>query len=220
MLKFSEEKIKQISKDYNISSEFATTITNVVSDLKNKGIQYRIIGGLAVGVHSVPRTTQDVDFYVSSKDIEKIKSMYPDHTELDLDGKWDGVSANIDGIDIDFIYTENSSKALMKDPGTTSNELSFLSLVELIYTKILASRLKDQNDIATLVQYYSGDTSALEDEVAAKIKKYPVKHEREEYLETLNMAFIIGNMQKNKKSAKLEINKVMKKMAAKYGSKF
>jgi len=220
MLKFSEEKVNQISKDHNISSEFAKTITDVVSDLKSKNINYRIIGGLAVGVHSVPRSTQDVDFYVSSKDIEKIKSMYPSYTELDLDGKWDGVSANIDGIDIDFIYTDNSSKELMKDNGTIANELSFLSLAELIYTKILASRLKDQNDIATLVQYYKGDSAELEKEVAAKIKKYPVKHEREEYLETLNMAFIIGNMQKNKKSAKTEIKQVMRKMAAKYGSEF
>lgn len=214
--KFSQNQINQISKDHNISADFAKTITDVVQDLKSKSINYRIVGGLAVGVHSPPRSTQDVDFYISSKDVAKIKELYPDHTELDLDGKFDGISANIDGIDIDFLYTEDERKQLMKDPGKSLNEMDFLSLTELIYTKILASRLKDQNDIATLVQYYDGDTAKLEKEVAEKIKKYPNKGDREEYLETLQMAFVIGNLQKKKKSAKTQIYALMKKFAQKY----
>ncbi len=216
MFKFSQEKINQISKDHNISSDFAQRITDVVSDLKSNNIDYRIIGGLAVGVHSPPRSTQDVDFYVSSKDIDKLKSMYPNYTSLDLDGKFDGISANIDGIDIDFLYTEDDRKSLMKDKGTIANELTFLSLVELIYTKVISGRLKDQNDIATLVQYYTGDSTSLEKEIKDRLKKYPNKSEREEYLETLETAFIIGNLQKQKKSARHQIQELMKKFAQKY----
>lgn len=214
--KFSQDAIDQISKDHNISQDFAKTLTDVVSKLRDNGIDYRIVGGLAVGVHSPPRSTQDVDFYVDEKDIAKLQTLFPDNSTLDMDGKWDGLSVNVNGIDIDFLYTENQNKQLMKDPGKINNDLNFLSLLELIYTKIISGRLKDANDVATLVQYFKGDTETLKKEVLAKIKKYPNKYEREEFIENLEGAFLIGEMQRNKKSAFKEMSSLLKKFSLKY----
>jgi hypothetical protein len=205
--------IKEISNSNNISEDFAKTITNVVTILNSNGIEHRIIGGLAVGVHSQPRTTQDVDFYIKHEDLDKIKNLFPDWKELDILPHWSGVTAKIDDIDIDFLYSKKN--ILMQEPAKISNNLNFLGLVELIYTKVLGGRLKDFSDIESLVKHYSGDIDKLEQEVVLKVKNNISKKYQEEVIENLEGAFLIGKASKNsKKSA--QISMLLKKISSKY----
>lgn len=209
-----KQAIKDISKSHNIQEDMAEVMLKVVDKLKANNIDYRLIGGLAVGVHSTPRSTADVDFYIDSKDVDKVKTIFQQTDSLEMEA-WDGFTTSVDGFDIDFLYSNHAKRKLMQEPAKSINNLSFLSLAELIYSKIISGRLKDINDISTLVQYYSGDINQLKKQLVQMIKKYPEKHMIEEMVENLDGAFQIGEIQKYKKS-NAGVRELVKKIAAKY----
>jgi hypothetical protein len=209
-----KQAIKDISKSHNIQEDMAEVLLKVVNKLKSNNIDYRLIGGLAVGVHSKPRSTSDVDFYISNKDVEKVKSLFDKSSPLEM-GPWDGFTSVVDGFDIDFIYSNNSKRNLMQEPAKVVNDLSFLSLSELIYSKIISGRLKDINDISSIVEHYSGDLNILKKQIKKMISKYPEKHMIEEMQENLDGAFQIGEVQKYRNSNS-GVRELVKKIAAKY----
>lgn len=209
-----KQAIKDISKSHNIQEDMAEALLKVVNKLKSNNIDYRLIGGLAVGVHSKPRSTSDVDFYISNKDVEKVKALFNKSSPLEI-GPWDGFTLVVDGFDIDFIYSNNSKRNLMQEPAKVVNDLSFLSLSELIYSKIISGRLKDINDISSIVEHYSGDFSLLKKQIKKMISKYPEKHMIEEMQENLDGAFQIGEVQKYRNSNS-GVRELVKKIAAKY----
>lgn len=209
-----KQAIKDISKSHNIQEDMAEVLLKVVNKLKSNNIDYRLIGGLAVGVHSKPRSTSDVDFYISNKDVEKVKSLFDKNSPLEM-GPWDGFTSVVDGFDIDFIYSNNSKRNLMQEPAKVVNDLSFLSLSELIYSKIISGRLKDINDISSIVEHYSGDLNLLKKQIKKMIFKYPEKHMIEEMQENLDGAFQIGEVQKYRNSNS-GVRELVKKIAAKY----
>lgn len=209
-----KQAIKDISKSHNIQEDMAEALLKVVNKLKSNNIDYRLIGGLAVGVHSKPRSTSDVDFYISNKDVEKVKALFGKNSPLEM-GPWDGFTLVVDGFDIDFIYSNNSKRNLMQEPAKVVNDLSFLSLSELIYSKIISGRLKDINDISSIVEHYSGDLNLLKKQIKKMISKYPEKHMIEEMQENLDGAFQIGEVQKYRNSNS-GVRELVKKIAAKY----
>jgi hypothetical protein len=209
-----KQAIKDISKSHNIQEDMAEALLKVVNKLKLNNIDYRLIGGLAVGVHSKPRSTSDVDFYISNKDVEKVKALFNKSSPLEM-GPWDGFTLVVDGFDIDFIYSNNSKRNLMQEPAKVMNDLSFLSLSELIYSKIISGRLKDINDISSIVEHYSGDLNLLKKQIKKMISKYPEKHMIEEMQENLDGAFQIGEVQKYRNSNS-GVRELVKKIAAKY----
>lgn len=209
-----KQAIKDISKSHNIQEDMAEALLKVVNKLKLNNIDYRLIGGLAVGVHSKPRSTSDVDFYISNKDVEKVKALFNKSSPLEM-GPWDGFTLVVDGFDIDFIYSNNSKRNLMQEPAKVVNDLSFLSLSELIYSKIISGRLKDINDISSIVEHYSGDLNLLKKQIKKMISKYPEKHMIEEMQENLDGAFQIGEVQKYRNSNS-GVRELVKKIAAKY----
>lgn len=209
-----KQAIKDISKSHNIQEDMAEALLKVVNKLKSNNIDYRLIGGLAVGVHSKPRSTSDVDFYISNKDVEKVKALFDKSSPLEM-GPWDGFTLVVDGFDIDFIYSNNSKRNLMQEPAKVVNDLSFLSLSELIYSKIISGRLKDINDISSIVEHYSGDLNLLKKQIKKMISKYPERHMIEEMQENLDGAFQIGEVQKYRNSNS-GVRELVKKIAAKY----
>lgn len=49
-----------------------TELHAIAAALRNAGIRYAVCGGIAVTIHSTPRTTKDIDLLIAEQDIPRI----------------------------------------------------------------------------------------------------------------------------------------------------
>src|ERR1700733_14922215 len=61
------ERLKDISLFFDATDRIHQTMRRVALKLEEAGIQYALIGGMAVNAHRHPRTTNDVDFLVTAQ---------------------------------------------------------------------------------------------------------------------------------------------------------
>lgn len=124
-------------------------IQNMLTD---NNIPFRIIGGLAVGYHSAPRTTADIDFMVRAQDQLAVKKLFNKTKPLSMEG-FDGFTVQIKGTDVDFLIAEQDflfdSKA---DYGFKDGSFVITDLFATLYLKLKAGRVKDSADIIAMVK--------------------------------------------------------------------
>jgi predicted nucleotidyltransferase len=141
---------------------FPPDFKELLSDLNSQNARYLIIGGYAVGVHSQPRATKDLDIFIRP-DPENAKAVYaalakfgaplqgvtPEdlidkgsffrmgHAPLMVD-----VLANISGVDFESAW--NSRIEIEIDPGL---KVPVISSEDLIKAKLAAGRDQDILDV-------------------------------------------------------------------------
>jgi predicted nucleotidyltransferase len=144
---------------------FPPDFKELLSDLNSQSARYLIIGGYAVGVHSQPRATKDLDIFIRP-DLENGKAVYaalakfgaplqavrPDdlidegsffrigHAPLMVD-----VLAHISGVDFESAW--NSRVEVEIDPGL---RVPVISSEDLIKAKLAAGRDQDILDVAAI----------------------------------------------------------------------
>ncbi|MBP7552203.1 MAG: hypothetical protein KA885_02160 [Spirochaetes bacterium] len=55
--------------------DFKQTLLLVINEMNNQKVDYGLIGGFALGLYGVDRSTSDLDFMINFKDIDKIKEI-------------------------------------------------------------------------------------------------------------------------------------------------
>ncbi len=55
--------------------DFKQTLLLVINEMNNQMVDYALIGGFALGLYGVDRSTSDLDFMINFKDIDKIKEI-------------------------------------------------------------------------------------------------------------------------------------------------
>ncbi|HEY0726774.1 MAG TPA: hypothetical protein VGD38_01815 [Pyrinomonadaceae bacterium] len=127
------------------------TLARLSSDLEEHGIDYAVIGAVALLAHGYPRFTEDIDLVMTAEGLEKF------HEEL---------KSTVDGVSIEVMTTgefpgDGKPKPVsMPEPTAASTEIDgirFVTLEKLIELKLASGmsapdRLKDLADVQELIK--------------------------------------------------------------------
>jgi hypothetical protein len=165
------------------------TLTRLASDLEQRGIDYMVIGAVALLAHGYPRFTEDIDLVMTSEGLQKF------HDELVVLGYSPAFSgakkrlrSTADSVSIEVMTTgefpgDGKPKPVsMPRPADASieiNGIKFVTLEKLIELKLAsgvsaADRLKDLADVQELIKIRK-----LDSDFALKLDPYV----RAKYLE-------------------------------------
>lgn len=165
------------------------TLTRLSADLEEHGIDYAVIGAVALLAHGYPRFTEDIDLVMTADGLRKF------HEELvglgyvpAFPGARKRLKSTVDGVSIEVMTTgeypgDGKPKPVsMPDPDKASTEIDgirFVTLEKLIELKLASGisapdRLKDLADVQELIKIRK-----LDAEFALKLNPYV----REKYRE-------------------------------------
>lgn len=144
-----------------IATDLMTVAKKVSDHLEQNGVSHAIIGGLAVGAYSPPRTTQDVDFMVPNSALNTIQEL-GDTSPLSMWAGYEGVSVNVDGIDIDFVFLGGLPESILTD-GPKIQGVHVISPEGLILMKLHAGRAKDVADVTEILKAEKVDVDKIKD---------------------------------------------------------
>ncbi len=126
--------------------------------LREAGIPHALAGGLAVGSHGYPRTTDDVDFLVGDE-------AFVTHAgglvtlKLPLIAVGD---VDVDFVSIDKRRGEEAHLRPAVDRPAASEGIPIVPLTALVYMKLKASRQKDIADVVELLKRGEIDIEAID----------------------------------------------------------
>jgi len=136
--------------------------------LEAQGIEYMLIGGLAVGIWGEPRATVDIDFLVAigSDDFDTLKHKLIEssrfvfiHDKPMVFGKITFLRATIKSntdISVDFLFADDEFKnrALQRKESVKVNDfsLNISSPEDLIILKLLSGRVQDRLDAEKIIK--------------------------------------------------------------------
>lgn len=131
-----------------VAPEILAAAETASAKLREAGIPHALAGGLAVGAHGYPRTTDDVDFLVGDEAFEKhAGGLVTLKLPLIAVG-----NVRIDFVSIDEPQGEKEQlRAAVEDP-PQSNQVPIVPLVALVYMKLKAGRQKDLADLVELLK--------------------------------------------------------------------
>jgi hypothetical protein len=165
------------------------TLERLSKDLDERGIDYMVIGAVALLAHGYPRFTEDIDLVMTAEGLEKF------HEELvglgyapAFPGARKRLRSTVDDISIEVMTTgeypgdgrpKPVSMPAPSDASTEIDGVKFVSLEKLIELKLASGisaphRLKDLADVQELIKIRK-----LDAEFAAKLDPYV----RTKYLE-------------------------------------
>lgn len=142
--------LKKIANAINITEQLAGVALKVSQILKKNNIPFAIIEGIAVGAHSKrARTTQDVDFVIPEKDLEKIEVLFGPGKPLFLSTNEPGLTVIVDDVEVDFIG--NNFSSYYKE-NVEYNGLTVPSVFSIMFMKLRAGRSKDSTDVIEIIK--------------------------------------------------------------------
>lgn len=139
--------------------------------LDQRGVDYVLVGGIAMLAYVDGRNTQDIDLIVARKDLEQLPEIKIEKDNPDFARGWLG------DLRVDFLFTRNKLfKVVQKDysvvkefvqrqiPCATPDGLVMLKLFALpsLYRQARFDRVRIyQNDVAELMERFSPDIEPL-----------------------------------------------------------
>lgn len=147
----------------------------VASDkLREAGIPHALAGGLAVGAHGYPRTTDDVDFLVGDEAFVR-------HAGGLVTLKMPLIA--VGGVRINFVSIEESEDEgaqlrAVVDRSPVSGEVPIVPLTALIHMKLKAGRQKDVADVVELLKRGEVDIDLVDRYLAENAPSLKGKWER------------------------------------------
>jgi hypothetical protein len=116
--------------------------------LREAGIPHALAGGLAVGAHGYPRTTDDVDFLVGNEAfLHHAGGLVTLKVPLIAIGK-----VRIDMVSIEPSREEMEQLRPAVEAPSESEQIPIVPLTALVYMKLKASRQKDLADLVELLK--------------------------------------------------------------------
>lgn len=141
-----------------VAPEILSALKTASEKLKEAGIPHALAGGLAIGAHGYPRTTDDVDFLVGDEAfLHHAGGMVTLKLPLIAIGK----------VRIDFLSTgpESSSEKQFReavDRPAMSEQIPVVPLPVLVFMKLKAGRQKDLADLVELLKRGKMEVSAID----------------------------------------------------------
>jgi hypothetical protein len=131
-----------------VAPEILSALETASAKLREAGIPHALAGGLAVGAHGYPRTTDDVDFLVGDE-------AYVHHAGGLVTLKVPLIA--VGNVRVDFVSIDESKggRELMQaaiDSAPQSQLVPIVPLTALIHMKLAAGRQKDLADVVELLK--------------------------------------------------------------------
>ncbi len=147
--------------------------------LDERGIEYVLVGGIAMLVYVEGRNTQDIDLIVPRDALDKLPEIKIDEINVEFSKGW------LEDLQVDFLFTQNQlfekvrnsyseiKRFVERDiPCATVEGLLLLKLFALpsLYRQGHFDRVRTyQKDIADLLERYQTDTVPLLEEIALHV---------------------------------------------------
>lgn len=131
---------------------------NIVRDFEDAGIEYCVIGGVALEPYNYSRATEDLDILVSKKTYPLIEKELIGNGYTCRPGSTRNLNYHTSGhkIPVDIIIEgDNKSGFIMPNPVEIRNKIYgiwFISLYKLVEMKLSTFRLEDKIDVLKLIQ--------------------------------------------------------------------
>ena len=128
------------------SARVAQAARDSARELTEQGIQFALIGGLAVNAHGRPRATTDVD-YIVPRDAQE-------HLGVGgaLSRRLGVVTLDYDGISVDCLLVRDLFLLAELDTPVMVEGFPVVSVEALVYLKLIANRNRDERDIIDLIE--------------------------------------------------------------------
>jgi hypothetical protein len=159
--------LRETSSFFSGSGTLHRTLNRLASQLESAGIEYAIIGALALGCHGFIRATVDIDLLLSEAGLKRFRSrLVGAGFRPAFPGARKSFRSTDTGVRVDVITAgeypgDGKPKAVrFPDPGeasTESNGLRFLNLEKLVELKLASGlsaphRMRDLVDIQDLIR--------------------------------------------------------------------
>lgn len=155
------QRLTEIGMFFDGTDSVHKAMKNVVSAFNSAGIQYAIVGGMAVNAHRHIRTTKDVDFLVSGAGWLEIKKLVAGGTFQSVPNRPRRFVEPQTGISFDILITGGfpgnglPGPIAYPDPnsvGVMMDDLKVVDLPNLIQLKLAAGRYQDFADVVNLIR--------------------------------------------------------------------
>lgn len=142
--------------------------------LREAGIPHALAGGLAVGAHGYPRTTDDVDFLVGDEAfIQHVGGLVTLKVPLIAVG-----NVRIDMVSIAPSREEKEQLRPAVENPPESEQIPIVPLTALVYMKLKASRQKDLADLVELLKRGRIDIRGIDHYLEQHVPAYLRQWER------------------------------------------
>lgn len=137
------------------------TLRRLVGQLDAAGIDYVVIGGLALNVHNYPRQTVDVDLVLTDEGMEEFRRVLAGASYRQAEGRRNRFVDPESEVNIDVLRAGNlagrrSKNSTVRFPDPSQPELHgnlrTVSLAKLIELKLVMWRFKDWGDVVELIR--------------------------------------------------------------------
>jgi len=157
---------RRVPREYDMLE----AMKDVIARLEQAGIPFALIGGLAVGYHSIPRATKDVDFLVNEEDAERARQMFAGEYR---GGMRDFLLFEHAGVRFDLVVTRlrwhRDALAQAKDGVVEGIPIRVVPARDLILLKLIASveranlgaASQDRTDVIRVIEH-NADLSKTE----------------------------------------------------------
>jgi len=169
---------REIDQFFMQQGKVYETLTNVSQSLSKAGIEYAVIGGMALVIHGYRRTTQDVDLLLTPEGLETFRSALVGRGFVPaFTGATKMFKDTSTGVSVEIIVTgeypgDGKPKPVsFPDPAVVSVDrdgIKVIELVKLIELKLASGlsapgRLKDLADVQELVRSLSLPSELVDD---------------------------------------------------------
>ena len=144
------------------------TMRRVAQALSDAGIDYAIIGGMAVNAHRHVRTTGDVDFLISRQGLTAFRQLASEQQFTPVAGRSRRFVDQTTGVTFDLLVegmfpgTGNPGPVAFPDPlqvAESFEQLQVVNLPTLVELKLAARRYQDFADVVNLIRANGLDAS-------------------------------------------------------------
>jgi hypothetical protein len=163
-------RLKEIGMFFDGTDAVHQTMRHVAALFTAAGIEYAIVGGMAVNAHRHSRTTRDVDFLLSTAGWSELRKMVAAGQFLPVPGRARRFTDPATNISFDILVTGgfpgsgNPGPIAYPDPNDVSQlmaDLRVVNLPTLIQLKLAAGRHQDLADVINLIRENHLDESFL-----------------------------------------------------------
>ena len=151
-----------------VAPEILAAVEIASRQLREAGVPHALAGGLAVGAHGYPRTTDDVDFLVGDEAfVHHAGGLVTLKVPLIAVG-----NVRIDMVSIDPSQAEKAQLRPAVENPPESEQIPIVPLTALVYMKLKASRQKDLADLVELLKRGKIDIRSIDDYLKQQAPAY------------------------------------------------
>jgi hypothetical protein len=162
------ERLKEIDMFFDGSSPVHHTMQRLTAQLRQAGIPYAVMGGMAVNAHGARRTTDDLDVLLTSEGLDQFRKLFVGSQYDQAPKRSRRFVDRQNGVSIDMLVTGHypgrggPAPFAFPDPDQASEEIKqirVVTLVQLIQLKLAARRHYDFGDVVFLIRVHNLDES-------------------------------------------------------------